>query len=79
MNFRPTNLKPAWLHCLPCQEAKIFAFSFEREAMILGVGYFSQVAIGHGYTLIVGAIYTCLAARPAVKAAREAKAKLATN
>jgi hypothetical protein len=72
-------LRPAWLHCVPCQEAKIFAFSFEREAAILGVGYFSQIAVGHGYALIVGAIYTCLAARPAVKAARQAKVKLASS
>lgn len=64
------------LHCVPCQEAKVFAFSFEREAAILGVGYFSQVAIGHGYTIIVGLIYTCLAARPALKAAKAKRQEL---
>lgn len=63
------------LHCLPCQEAKVFAFSFEREAMILGLGYFTQVFAGHYYTVVVAVIYSALACRPAIKAAKAYKAK----
>lgn len=70
-------MKAIGLHnCVPCQEAKVFAFSFEREAMILGVGYSTQTFAGHYYTIVVAIIYTALACRPAVKAAKRRKQEL---
>jgi hypothetical protein len=67
------------LHCVPCTEAKIFAFSFEREAAILGVGYSTQAVAGHYYTVVVGIIYSCLAIKPAITKVREFKAKRDTE
>lgn len=75
----PSRHYRARLHCLPCQEAKVFAFSFEREAMILGVGYSTQAFAGHYYTIVVAAIYTALATRPAIKRVKEFKADIMTT
>lgn len=77
---RLPKLSSKKLHdCTTCQEAKVFAFSFEREAMILGVGYSTQVFAGHYYTVVVAIIYTALACRPAVKAARNKRTELAAK
>ncbi len=62
------------LHCIYA-EAKVFTFSFEREAAILGAGYFTQVFAGHYYTVVVAVIYTALACRPAAKALHRFKAQ----
>lgn len=75
--FKSTKVK---LHnCIPCKEAKVFSFSMEREAAILGVGYTTQTVAGHYYTVVVAVIYLCLAVRPAVKAAKRVKAEATHN
>ena len=70
-----TNLKAKLHDCVKCQEVKAFSFSFEREAMILGVGYSTQTFAGHYYTIVVAIIYTALAIKPSIKAAKQVKAQ----